>query len=232
MTTVRLDARPDSPRRHRGSLGDGLLFLAEALRSWHDTGAVAPSGADLVNALLVPVTSRPDRPLSVLEVGAGTGVVTRRLVLALRPGDRLHVVEANARFVQHLREDPVLVRHGPSVGLRLSAGRAEDLMDYQDELGRYDVIVSGLPFTNFPPVQVRQLLDLYLRLLAPGGELTYFRYRGTTALRALTSGPRRAAQHRAVVHLLRQFEESYGLGERTAWRNVPPARACLARKPG
>jgi phospholipid N-methyltransferase len=232
MTNVQLDPTHAPPRRRHGSLGDGLLFLAEALRSWHDTGAVAPSSADLVEALVVPVSSRPSRPLSVLEVGAGTGVVTRRLVRLLRPGDRLHVIEANPRFAQHLREDPVLVEHGPGVGLRISACRVEDLMDRHDEYGCHDVIVSGLPFTNFPPAQVRQLLDLYLRLLTPGGELTYFRYRGTTALRTLSSGPRRAAQHRAVVSVLRHFESCYGLGERTAWRNIPPARACLARKPG
>ncbi|MEV7780299.1 methyltransferase domain-containing protein [Kitasatospora sp. NPDC088351] len=220
--------------------GDLLLFLREALRTFHSTGALAPSGADLVNALVVPVTSRPDRPLSVLEVGAGTGVVTRRLAEVLRPGDRLHVVEANPRFAERLREDPELVRRGPGIDLRLSACRVEELPECRppapDGGGpageRYDVIVSGLPFTNFEPAQVRHVLDLYLRLLVPGGELTYFGYLGTTTARTLTSGPRRGARHRAVVRLLRRFEEVYGLGNRTAWRNLPPARAHLLRAPG
>ncbi|SOB80826.1 class I SAM-dependent methyltransferase [Streptomyces sp. 1331.2] len=228
--------------------GDGrdhLLFLAEALRTFRDTGALAPSGADLVNALVVPVTSRPNRPISVLEVGAGTGVVTRRLARMLRPGDRLHVVEANPRFAERLRDDPVLAARHPGVGLRLSACRVEQLPEQSRRSGeaeqsgrpeqsgesweRYDVIVSGLPFTNFTPEQVRDILDLYLRLLAPGGELTYFGYLGTTTARTLVSGPRRGARHRAVVRLLRQFEAAYGLGERTVWRNLPPARAYLLR---
>ncbi|MGA5817431.1 class I SAM-dependent methyltransferase [Kitasatospora sp. NPDC094028] len=231
---------------------DHLLFLAEALRAFHDTGALAPSGPELVNALVVPVTSRPNRPLSVLEVGAGTGAVTRRLVEVLRPGDRLHVVEANPRFAERLREDPVLAARRPGVDVRLSACRVEELPpdehDGHDGQGRkggqggkdtggergerYDVIVSGLPFTNFEPAQVRTILDLYLRLLVPGGELTYFGYLGTTAVRTLTSGPRRGARHRAVVRLLRRFEAVYGLGARTAWRNLPPARAHLLRAPG
>ncbi|WP_369182628.1 class I SAM-dependent methyltransferase [Streptomyces sp. Y1] len=244
---------------------DHLLFLAEALRAFHDTGALAPSGPELVNALVVPVTSRPNRPLSVLEVGAGTGAVTRRLVEVLRPGDRLHVVEANPRFAERLREDPVLAARRPGVEVRLSACRVEELPgcrrpapedggagangrgdrvgqggqggrggpDTSGGLGeRYDVIVSGLPFTNFEPVQVRAVLDLYLRLLVPGGELTYFGYLGTTAARTLVSGPRRGARHRAVVRLLRGFEAAYGLGARTAWHNLPPARAHLLRAPG
>ncbi|MET8540878.1 hypothetical protein ABZW03_09505 [Kitasatospora sp. NPDC004799] len=244
MTDELLRHRPDSPSPRYGSPagGDHLLFLAEALRTFHDTGALAPSGPELVNALVVPVTSRPNRPVSVLEVGAGTGVVTRRLVQVLRPGDRLHVVEANPRFADRLREDPVLAARHPGVGLRLSACRVEELPDCgptasegagpEDGAQRYDVIVSGLPFTNFEPAQVRDILDLYLRLLAPGGELTYFGYLGTTTARTLTSGPRRGARHRTVVRLLRRFEATYGLGERTVWRNVPPARAYLLRSPG
>ncbi|MFD7447608.1 class I SAM-dependent methyltransferase [Kitasatospora sp. NPDC059827] len=216
--------------------GDRLLFLPEALRTFHDTGALAPSGPALVNALVVSATSRPNRPISVLEVGAGTGVVTRRLAQVLRPGDRLHVVEANPRFADRLREDPVLAARRPGVGLRLSTCRVEELPEAAAPTGaadeRYDVIVSGLPFTNFEPALVRRILDLYLRLLAPGGELTYFGYLGTTTARTLTSGPRRGARHRAVVRLLRRFEATYGLGERTVWRNLPPARAHLLRSPG
>ncbi|MFJ8621550.1 class I SAM-dependent methyltransferase [Kitasatospora sp. NPDC093550] len=243
MTDEQLIRRPNSSSLSSisASSGDRLLFLAEALRTFHDTGALAPSGPELVNALVVPAMSRPDRPISVLEVGAGTGVVTRRLVHVLRPGDRLHVVEANPRFADRLRQDPVLAARHPAVGLRLSACRVEELpqgrpaaagADPEEPRERYDAIVSGLPFTNFHPARVRELLDLYLRLLAPGGELTYFGYLGTTAARTLTSGPRRGARHRAVVRLLRQFEATYGLGRRTVWRNLPPARAHLLRAPG
>ncbi|MDY0810837.1 methyltransferase domain-containing protein [Kitasatospora purpeofusca] len=227
--------------------GDGWLFLSEALRTFRRTGAVAPSGVDLVNALAIPATSRPDQPLSVLEVGAGTGAVTRRLVRVLRAGDRLHVVEPNPRFAQRLRADEELARRGGKLDLRLSTCRVQELPgcgppDAGDgahgdgrsgaTAERYDVIVSGLPFTNFEPAEVRRILDLYLRLLVPGGELTYFAYLGTSAARLLTSGPRQSARHRAVARLLRRFEEEYGLGSRVVWRNVPPARAHLLRAPG
>ncbi|MBP0448277.1 hypothetical protein J5Y04_01765 [Kitasatospora sp. RG8] len=265
MTTDQLGPRPHSRARPSYGrpdrpAGDRLLFLGEALRTLQSTGALAPSGPELVNALVVPVTSRPDRPLSVLEVGAGTGVVTRRLAQVLRPGDRLHVVEANPRFAERLREDAELARRGPQIGLRLSACRVEELPECGPAAARgrkggtgtydgdgtststgtrtsgtgerYDVIVSGLPFTNLDPAQVQHILDLYLRLLVPGGELTYFGYLGTTAARTLVSGPRRGARHRAVVRLLRRFEAAYGLGNRTVWRNLPPARAQLLRAPG
>ncbi|ALO98716.1 hypothetical protein SHL15_7719 [Streptomyces hygroscopicus subsp. limoneus] len=34
---------------------------------------------------------------------------------------------------------------------------------------RYDVIVSGLPLTNFTPVQVERIMARYMDLLHPGG---------------------------------------------------------------
>ncbi|WP_344330467.1 class I SAM-dependent methyltransferase, partial [Kitasatospora putterlickiae] len=251
------DHAPAVSRASRPGGGEGWFFLSEALRTFRLTGAVAPSGTDLVNALVVPATSRPNRPISVLEVGAGTGAVTRRLARVLREGDRLHVVESNPRFVQRLLADPHLARRGPELALRVSECRVQDLPEaaraaesdgggdgagdggsgdgrsgdggYGPAAERYDVIVSGLPFTNFEPLEVRRILDLYLRLLVPGGELTYFSYLGTSTARLLTSGPRRGARHRAVVRLLRRFEKKYGLGSRTTWRNVPPARAHLLR---
>lgn len=233
MTNEWSDSSSPQGSSPQSATRDHLLFFAEALRTFHDTGALAPSSAELVNALVVPATSRPNRPISVLEVGAGTGAVTRRLVQVLRPGDRLHVVEANPRFADRLREDRVLAGRPAGLELRLSACRVEELDDAAGPAGgRYDAIVSGLPFTNFEPAQVRRLLDLYVRLLVPGGELTYFGYLGTTSARTLTSGPRRGARHRAVVRLLRRFEAAYGLGERTVWRNLPPARAYLLRAAG
>ncbi|GGU73766.1 hypothetical protein ACIG0C_08465 [Kitasatospora aureofaciens] len=140
MTTEQLRPGSGSLAQNRSSHpspygGDRLLFLTEALRTFHDTGALAPSGPDLVDALVVSVTSRPNRPISVLEVGAGTGVVTRRLARVLRPGDRLHVVEANPRFAERLRDDPVLAARRPEVGLRLSVCRVEELPEAADGPG-------------------------------------------------------------------------------------------------
>ncbi|MGW2250504.1 hypothetical protein ACWCXH_09920 [Kitasatospora sp. NPDC001660] len=150
-------------------------------------------------------------------------MVTRRLVQVLRPADRLHAIEANSRFAERLREDPVPAASPTGLELRLSACRVEALTDSPDSpAGHYDAIVSGLPFADSGPAQVWQLLDLYLRPLVPGGELTYFGYLGTTTARTLASWPQRGAWHRAAVRPLRRFDATYGLGERTVWRSGSP----------
>ncbi|MET9933283.1 translation initiation factor IF-2, partial [Streptomyces sp. NPDC006324] len=94
----------------------------------------------------------------------------------------------------------------------------------------YDVIVSGLPFTNFTPVQVETVMNRYLELLHPGGTLTYFAYRGTRYARALAA-PTEARRHRAVEELLAHYHRRYAIGCWSVWGNLPPARVWQLRRP-
>ena len=46
----------------------------------------------------------PRGPARILEVGPGTGPVTREILRVLLPDDRLVAVEINPKFVRHLRQ--------------------------------------------------------------------------------------------------------------------------------
>ncbi|MFD6416201.1 class I SAM-dependent methyltransferase [Streptomyces sp. NPDC060194] len=218
---------PDRALAQRNA--EGWTFLIEAARDLRTTGAVAPSGRALARLLTDPVRASGAATLDVLEAGAGTGAVTRALIPALAPGSRLDVVEANGRFAARLRG---LVRAHP-----LLAGAAQSvrvhhaLVEQLDTRRSYDVIVSGLPFTNFAPAQVEAVMDRYLELLRPGGTLTYFAYRGTRLARALTSSRAEARRHRAVEDVLTGYQRRYATGRWTVWSNLPPATVWQLRRP-
>ncbi|WP_225728144.1 MULTISPECIES: methyltransferase domain-containing protein [unclassified Nocardia] len=202
------------PRRHRFS--EYLEFVAEAILDPRATGAIAPSGRALARLLTEPVRAEQDRPLRILEVGAGTGAVTRALLPLLRADSELDIVEANPRFAELLRE--LADAAGPRVRLHRT------LVEELETSRRYDVIVSGLPFTNFEPHQVDSIMGRYFELLRPGGVLTYFAYRGTATARGLLSSRSEALRHRRVEAVLDGYRRRYALGCRTAWLNLPPAR--------
>jgi phosphatidylethanolamine/phosphatidyl-N-methylethanolamine N-methyltransferase len=210
------------------------MFVLEAARDLRTVGAVAPSGKALARALTEPVRAQPGRPLNILEAGAGTGAVTRTLIRRLSPGSRLDVAEANPRFAHRLRE---LVRTHPHLADRppeqvREQVRVHDVhVERLDTGRRYDVIVSGLPFTNFSPHHVEAIMDRYLELLRPGGTLTYFAYRGTGRARALLASPAQAHRHRAVERLLADYRDRCATGRRTAWANLPPATVWQLRRP-
>ncbi|GLW73874.1 hypothetical protein Kpho02_61720 [Kitasatospora phosalacinea] len=203
---------------------EGWTFLLEAVRDLHATGAVAPSSRALARALCAPLDTAPGGPLDVLEAGAGTGAVTRELIARLPARSRLDVAESNPRFVPALRR---LADTGTALEVRVHPGRVEEL----DTGRRYDLIVSGLPFANFTPLQVEAIMDGYLERLRPGGVLTYFAYRGTRRVRALTGPARPARRHRAVEEVLRAYRRDHAAVSRTVWANLPPARVWQLRVP-
>ncbi|MGI5214094.1 class I SAM-dependent methyltransferase [Plantactinospora sp. CA-290183] len=212
--------------RHRS---DGWTFLTEAARDLRTVGAVAPSGRILARALTAAVGVQGHRSLSVLEAGAGTGAVTRALIAQLAPGSHLDIVDANPRFAERLRH---LVHAHP-----LLAGRPEQVHVHEGyvehlKLSRcYDVIVSGLPLTNFTPHQVETIMDRYLQLLHAEGTLTYFAYLGTRPTRILFASRAEARRHQAVDEIMSDYQRRYGTGCETVWGNVPPARVWRLRRP-
>ncbi|GAA4830851.1 class I SAM-dependent methyltransferase [Kitasatospora terrestris] len=208
---------------------EGWTFLIEAVRDLRTTGAVAPSSKALARLLTDPVQQHGPHPLNVLEAGAGTGSVTRTLVPRLSPGSRLDIVEANARFASRLRH---LVRTHPQLAGENERVRVHHARVEQLDTGRpYDVIVSGLPFTNFTPAQVETVMNRYMQLLHPGGTLTYFAYRGTRYARVLTSSRAEVRRHRAVEEVLAGYQRRYATGCWTVWGNLPPADVWQLRRP-
>ncbi|MFI1207363.1 class I SAM-dependent methyltransferase [Streptomyces sp. NPDC020802] len=208
---------------------EGWMFLIEAARDLRTTGAIAPSSTALARALTEPVRIQAPRPLAVLEAGAGTGPVTRALLPQLARGSRLDIVEANPRFAARLRQlvatDPHLTARSQQVTVH------QTYVEQLDTDQRYDVIVSGLPLTNFNPEQVERIMARYLELLHPGGTLTYFAYLGTRKARALTASRDEARRHAAVDDIMAAYQRSYATGRWTVWGNLPPAHVWHLQRP-
>ncbi|MGH7200928.1 MAG: rRNA adenine N-6-methyltransferase family protein, partial [Planctomycetaceae bacterium] len=76
-------------------------------------GAIVPSSRFLAGAITEPYRRRK-RPARILEVGPGTGAVTRKIVERLTPDDRFDLVELNESFAallqRRFRVDPVFRR--------------------------------------------------------------------------------------------------------------------------
>ncbi|MFF4954833.1 class I SAM-dependent methyltransferase [Streptomyces chattanoogensis] len=195
-------------------MAEVTLFLREYARTRQDVGAIAPSSARLGKALTRYVIPSPGRSRAVLEVGPGTGAVTRYITGSLGRLDTLDLVEANSRFATLLRGT-----YGRDPRLRVLAGPVQE-----HELGRYDTIVCGLPFANFDARTTAEVFDRLLGSLRPGGTLSFFGYvGGTTVRRTLAVGPdreRTLAGQGVMRNILRRYE----FRTETVLGNLPPAR--------
>ncbi len=212
----------------RGLLSEQIEFLRQCRRRFHTTGAIAPSSRFLARAMVRPLTEQP-RPVRVLEVGPGTGAVTRWIVSALGAEDVFDLVEINESFVRLLQkrfeDEPAFQRVADRS--RLHHGRIEDFHAEKP----YDIVISGLPLNNFDAPTVRRILETMLELLRPGGMLSYFEYMYVRPLRKVVSRGGERRRLRELSRVLDEYLGRYRVGRDSVWMNLPPAWVQHLRKP-
>jgi len=199
-------------------------FLKRYLKNPTTIGAVAPSSRALAAALCEPFL-RGRKPASVLEVGAGTGAITRYLGHQLGPLDQLDVCEVQEEFADVLERDVLSME---CFQLPAAEGRLHLLRCPVQSLpgeGRYDFVISGLPLTSFGLRDVREVLSVIRRCLKPGGVFSYFEYIGLRRIsRALMLGRGRNRIRLVSAYLNRNIQR-HQYQVRTVLTNLPPAYA-------
>ena len=176
-------------------MNDSLLFLAQTARRWRTIGALAPSGPVLARAVAQSVGEIPDGQV-LLELGPGTGVITRELVRRF-PRARVVAVEVIDAFASRLRQSlpDVTVVHGCASEL---AGHLGHLC-----LGRENVaaVVSGLPLLTLPGDLPQRILGQVAAVLRPGRRYVQFTYSARAWRRFTLGGFRQLPRQRVWLNL-------------------------------
>jgi len=203
-------------------IADCRLFLSEFRRNFRTTGAILPSGRRLSAALVRFVREAGNgQPRRLLEVGPGTGAVTRHLIGNMRPGDCLDLVELNQSFVDCLKD-----RFRADPEFRPAASRCRVLHCAIENLPaetNYDVIVSGLPMNNFAVAEVEHILGVLRRLAGPGTIVSFFEYMGIRRMKAAFSGRAERARLRGIGQVVGRLLKDHEVRRDHVWSNVPPA---------
>jgi len=150
-------------------ISEAFRFVSGA-HDFSKTGTLLPTSRWGSRALLRECQRRK-APRRILEVGCGTGAVTSALVRCLEPGDHLVLCEINPDYVDYLRHRFATDAHFVRVREQVEIFQGS-VLDLPME-GLYDCILSSIPLNTLPPGLVRQILQRYRQLLAPGGTLSY-----------------------------------------------------------
>jgi phosphatidylethanolamine/phosphatidyl-N-methylethanolamine N-methyltransferase len=152
---------------------NAALFFKRWLANPLQMGSVIPSSPSLCTRIAGLVTRGPDEVL--LELGAGTGVVSRALLAAGVPADRLVVVEIVPEMANHLRE--VLP------GVRVICGDAFELARALPERlhGKVGTAICGIPLVLLPLAQQQRFVDA-VEAVAPGRGFLLYTYCITSPL--------------------------------------------------
>ena len=108
--------------------------------------------------------------LPVLELGPGTGVITKAILEAGVKPQMLWSIEYSADFVAHLRSryPAVNIVHGDAFNLDETLGAQRG--------ATFDSVVSGVPLLNFPVAQRVAYLEDLLRRIPPGRPVVQLTY--------------------------------------------------------
>ncbi len=196
------------------------IFYRNVVNKLQTTGSIAPSSRYLAEAITRCIENK-DQPLNILEAGPGTGPFTRVLVSKLKPKDHLDLCELNDDFVMYLREcvqnDRVLSAHRDQISL------LHQPIETIEGENKYDYIISGLPFNNFPSELVQQILDRYQSLLKPGGKLAFFEYAYVRVIKTPFVWGENRKKVEAIENVLSNHLKSYEKETIFVPLNVPPS---------
>jgi phosphatidylethanolamine/phosphatidyl-N-methylethanolamine N-methyltransferase len=183
---------------------DQIRFLKSLAERPRMTGAIAPSGPALAKRMASHVD--PDEDLPVIELGPGTGVVTRALIERGVAPKRIIAIEYSPDFCRLLGER--------FPGVTVIKGDAYDLDATlpKSQVARASAVVSSLPLVARPLHEREALIEMGLARLAPENAFIQFSY--------LRNGP--------VAGIPGRFTAE---ASPWIWMNLPPARVWLYRKP-
>lgn len=180
---------------------DQRLFFLRWLKSPWYYGNPLPSSKALGRAMAAQLSGiGPDE--YVVELGPGSGVVTRALCQTGLPQNRLIIIERDDAFIAQLRRDfpQALVLQ-------------EDACNLQDILKRYEIsevaaVVSSLPLLSIPDKAREAIVRAVFKVVKADGMLIQYTYG------LLSPVPKR-------------YQQANGIRGRVAkriWGNFPPAR--------
>jgi len=140
------------------------LFLKKWLDNRVGIGSVTPSSGWMCQELVRYVD--PARPQRILELGPGTGVVTRAILCRMHPKSTLMAVEQDPDFATLVGSEY------PQVDV--IEGGFEEIDGRLPEDITFDVVISGMPTAIFPPRLIASLRRMLLRRApdAPFSQLT------------------------------------------------------------
>jgi phosphatidylethanolamine/phosphatidyl-N-methylethanolamine N-methyltransferase len=194
----------------KSSLADSARFIKQWIENPRLIGAVQPSGPALAKCMAGFVDL--SREGQIVELGPGTGPVTKALLARGVPAGRLVLVEYEARFCHMLAEryPGVKIVQGDAYGLKKTLDGKID--------GQVATVVSSLPLLVRPERDRVELLHQAFELMDENGLFIQFTY-------GLAKSP-------MPLHAHGVSGAYTGKGSAPILMNIPPARVWRYRKAG
>lgn len=140
---------------------DWVLVLSKFLKHGTSIATFTPSSKYLAQQICKGIDW--DQTQCIVELGAGTGPITKELVKRAKPHTKLVIVELDPDFCKRLRQK------FPTVDI--VEGDAAELEKLLADRGikQVDHVISGLPLPSFPKALRDSIIASAARVMTPDG---------------------------------------------------------------
>ncbi len=155
-------------RKFAEKFDDELKFFKGWIDKPKAVGSIVPTSSVTARRMASIIDIKSGLP--VLEVGPGTGVITKAILRRGVKPSQLYAVEYSHDFVTHLR------RNYPDINVIEGDGFNLDntLDDKRDTV--FDCVVSGVPLLNFPVARRVAYLENLLKRIPDGRPVVQLTY--------------------------------------------------------
>jgi len=180
-----------------------ILFFIKFLKKPKQIGAVIPSSRFLAQAITKLVLQ--NNPRKIIELGPGTGILTKHLLEGGISPQQLVLIEKDESFI------PLLKKKFPNI--TIIHGDALQLSKLTKKYNlNIDLIVSSLPINSFSEKVAKKILKEIETNLPKGGQYIQYYYLGFNFNKNI-------------------FPKNFLLSKKQIiWANIPPAVITLTRK--
>lgn len=175
-------------------------------------GEIAPSSSRVAKKMSETIKTDGDKKY-LLEVGAGEGALTEKIIQKLRDIDHLDLIEIEPIFCKELSEKFGAIKN--------VAIHCLDFLVWQPSY-QYDYVVTSLPFNSFPPSLTEQLMKHLLEVTKEHGKLSFYEFKWLPQIRPWFMNEAEIkvqAQNRSVIE---NFIKTYLVYQTTVYVNFPP----------
>lgn len=193
---------------------DSKNFFSAFIRNPMTTGSIMPSSPFLSEAITSKIQHQKD-PIKILEVGAGTGSFTEKIIEKMKESDQFDVIEIDKELCQLLKN-----KFGFHKNVHI---HQLSLLDWHPPYA-YDFIISGLPHNAFSADFVGSILYHYKTLIKNNGILSYFEYMSPLFVKKLFLEKEQANGIADVAKIMKIFRHRYMIDQSVVLMNIPPAK--------
>lgn len=145
-----------------------MLFLKYFFKSFKRTGAIAPSSPFLARKIVDK--SKINEAKTIIELGPGTGAITKEILERMPQNCDLWTFEINKEFIEHLEKEYPKAHH-----IHVDISKLKKTLE-ENKIGHVDAIISGIPFTALKDSECDEMMSEIDSVMSEDSRFVLFTY--------------------------------------------------------